>query len=135
VNFSDYLEQNLLGVTLLGSSFTEVQTTYIALFTQLDTATDASSVTEVTTNLGYGRQVIQWSGLTSGPDWSVVNSTTLQFSPATTPWGTVGFFGIYDALTIDTGNLLYWGQFLVERDVQATDDLSVQAGNLSVKLD
>ena len=131
-NFSAYLEQALLGVTLLGSSFTEIQTQFLSLATSLNS--DGDSYTEVTTGIGYGRLVIEWSGITSGPDYSVVNSSSLTYSPATTPWGTVTHFGIYDNQTIGAGNLLYWGQLTASRAVDTSDVLEFQAGSLYVQL-
>ena len=132
-NFSDYLEQQLLGVTLLGSSFTAVTTTYLSLATSL--ADDGGTFTEVTTNLGYVRLPIEWSAPTSGPTWTVANSATVTFSPATTPWGTVTHFGVYDAETIGTGNLLYWGALDTPRAIGTNDVLEVTSGNLTVELD
>lgn len=136
-NFSSYLENALLGATLLGSPFTELTTTYIALATSINS--DGDSFTEVTTNIGYERQPMvsgtDWSDITSTPDTTLVNSTTKTFSPATTPWGVVAHFGIYDAATIGGGNLLYWGDLPQTRDVQTSDTVSVQAGNITVRLD
>lgn len=136
-NFSAYLENRLLGATLLGSPFTALTTTWIALATSI--ASDGDSFTEVTTGVGYGRRVMlsgtDWSDITSTPDTTVVNSATKTWSPATTPWGEVKHFGIYDAETIGGGNLLYWGDFDTPRDVLTSDTLEVQAGQLSVRLD
>lgn len=132
-NFSAYSEQNLLGVTLLGSGFTAPSTVYLSLATSI--ASDGDSFTEVTTNIGYGRLPIDFSEPTSGPDWSVVNSADVTFSAATSAWGVVAHFAIHDAETIGTGNMLYWGDLTATRDVQTDDVLEFAAGNLSVRLD
>ena len=102
--FSAFLEQNLLGVTLLGSSFTGPATVYLSLATSV--ASDGDSFTEVTTNLGYGRLPIDFSEPTSGPNFSCVNSAPVTFSAATTPWGVVTHFAIFDAEAIGSGNQL-----------------------------
>lgn len=136
-NFSAYLEQALLGSTLLGSTFTAVRTVFLSLATSINS--DGDSYTEVTTSIGYGRIAlagsVEWSGITSGPDYTVVNSETITFSPATTPWGTIAHFALFDAETIGTGNMLYWGNLSTSRDIQTTDTFEVQPGNLTVRLD
>ncbi len=132
-NFSNYLEQQLLGVSLLGSSFTAVQTVYAALATSV--TSDGDVFTEVTTNIGYGRLPVQWSAPTSPNDWSVVNSATVSYSTASTPWGTITHVGLYDAETIGTGNLLYWGELQTARVIETNDSVSFPAGDLSVRLD
>lgn len=135
MNFSDYLEQALLGHTLLQSTFTAPGTTYLALATAITTTASEIAYTEVTTNIGYNRRPINWSSITSQPDTTVVSSATITFSPATTPWGGVGFVLLFDAETIGTGNLLYWGDMTSVRTVETNDILEFQAGNLSVRLD
>lgn len=131
--FSNYLEQQLLGVTLLGSAFTAPTTVFLTLATSI--ASDGDSFTEVTTNLGYSRVAVNFSEPTSPNDYTVVNSADVTFSAATSTWGTVAHFGIHDSLAIGSGNLLYWGNLSVSRNVQTNDVLEVLAGNLSVKLD
>ena len=132
-NFSDFLEQKLLGHTLLGSTYTAPATVYYSLATSI--ASDGSSYTEVTTNLGYTRQAVDFSEPTSGPAWSAVNSATLAMGTATTPWGTVAHFAIFDDAAIGGGNMLYWGDQTTPRAVLSSDVVEVQAGNLSVRLD
>ena len=130
-NFSNYLEEQLLGHTLLGSSFTAPATIYLSLATSI--ASDGDSYTEVTTNLGYARVLLNGnlSSITSQND----NSSDLTFAAATTPWGTVAHFAIFDDPTIGSGNMLYWGDLTSTRNVQTDDVLEFQAGNLSVRLD
>lgn len=132
-NFSNYLEQQLLGVSLLGSSFTAPATVYLSLATSI--ASDGDSFTEVATNTAYARLAIDFSEPTSPNDYTVVNSSDLTFATATTPWGTVAHFGIFDTETIGAGNLLYWGDLTTSRSVQTNDVLEVLAGNLTVRLD
>lgn len=131
--FSTYLEAQILGVTLLGSSYTAPATVFLCLGTTL--ASDGDFFTEVTTNLGYGRLAVDFSSPTSLNDTTAVNSASVTFSAATTDWGTVTHFAIFDALTIDTGNMLYWGAMDTDRTIQTDDVLEFQAGNLSIRLD
>lgn len=134
-NFSNFLEQQLLGHTLLGSSYSAPTTVYLSLATSI--ASDGDSYTEVTTNTGYARVILsgKLTEPTSGNDWTVSNSQAVTFSAATTGWGTVAHFAIFDSITIGGGNMLYWGDLSVSRNVQNSDVLEVPIGNLTVKLD
>lgn len=135
--FSAYLENALLGATLLGSPFTALNTVFLSLATSL--ASDGSSYTEVTTNIGYERLTmatgVDWSDVTSTPDTTVVNSTTKTFSPATTPWGTITHFAIFDSATIGGGNMLYWGALTSSQVVNTDTVFEVAAGDLTIRLD
>jgi hypothetical protein len=135
MNFSDYMEQALLGATILGSTYTSADTVYFALGTSLSTVGSEITFTEVTTNLAYERLAIDFSAPTSGPTWSCVNSTTLAWSPATTPWGGVVVGAIFDAETIGTGNMLYWGEPTTVRSVGFGQIFEIAAGDLTILLD
>jgi len=135
MNFSDYLEQKLLGHTLLQSIYTMPTTNYMALITSITTTGSEIDYVEVTTALGYERLPVDWSSVTSAPDTTVVNSTTLTWSPATTPWGGIVAGVIFDAQTIGTGNPLFWGEPSSVRTIETDDIFSVSAGQLTIKLD
>ena len=130
---SNYLEAKLIGVSLLGSSFTAPTTTYLSLATTV--ASDGAFFTEVTTNIGYTRQPILWSAPTSLNDTTVVNSANVPMGTATTPWGTITHVGIYDGGTIGAGNLLFWGAVTTPRSVETNDAVSIPAGQLTVLFD
>lgn len=134
-NFSNYLEEQLLGHTLLGSTYTSPVTVFMSLATSI--ASDGDSYTEVTTNMGYARVIMhgKMSSITSQNDNTVVNSQDITFAAATTPWGIVLHFAVFDSATIGAGNMLYWGDLSTSRDVQTNDVVEFQAGNLSVRLD
>lgn len=132
-NFSDYLEEQLLGHTLLGSTFTAPVGTYISLATSVNS--DASAITEVASGLGYDRQLISWGVPTSGPDWTVLNDLTINFAQASTPWGAVAHYVISDSATIGAGNPLYWVDLTPPRTVPAGDVLQIGVGKLTVRLD
>jgi len=132
MNFSNYLEQALLGATLLGSSYTSPATVYAALCTTI--ASDGDFFTEVTTNTAYARLGIDFSEPTSGPFWTAINSTPIQFTVATTPWGIVRHFGIFDDPTIGGGNLLYWGDLGTAQSISTGNTVQMLAGQLTVRL-
>lgn len=131
-NFSGYLEQALLGVTLLGSSYTAPSTVYVSLATTINS--DGDFFTEVATNTGYARVAVDFSEPTSGPTFTCANSSDVSFATATTPWGTVVAFGIYDSGTIGAGNQLYWGTLGTSQAVDTGNTLEFLAGNLTVRL-
>jgi len=135
MNFSDYLEQQLLGATLLGSTFTSPSTLYFALGTAITTTGSEVNFTEVASGLGYERKLVEFSEPTSGPDWSCVNSATLTFSPATTPWGAIVAGAVFDSEAIGSGNLLYWGEPTSVRTIQTDDVFEVPSGNFYIRLD
>ena len=132
-NFSNYLEQQLLGVTLLGSSFSAPATPFLSLGTTL--ASDGDFFTEVLSGLGYTRQAVDFSEPTSLNDSTVVSSANVTYAAATTPWGIATHFAIFDALAIGGGNMLYYGLLDSPRDVQTNDVLEFTAGSLDVRLD
>ena len=134
-NFSNYLEERLLGHTLLQSTFTAPPTVYISLATTI--ASDGDFFTEVLSGLGYTRQLMNgnFTEPTSSNDWTVLNSNDITFAAATTPWGIINHFAYFDDEAVGGGNMLYFGDLTASRDVQTDDVLEFQAGNLSVRLD
>lgn len=135
-NFSDYLEIQLLGHTLLGSTFTAPAAVFVGLITTLTTITTEPGFTEVASGVGYGRQPIIFSPPTSGPDWTCVQTGLIAFSQATDVWGDVAHFGIFDNGTINTGNLLYWGDLPGgAQNIVAGSLIQIPNGEIKVHLD
>lgn len=124
-NFSDYLEEKMLGQTLLGSQYTPVNTIYAALFTSLNS--DGSSVTEVPSGTAYGRQVIKFG---QPVEYSTSNSPAVNFPAATTPWGGIVGVALYDASS--SGNQLYWFSLTSVQTVGTTDVFQIPVANLTV---
>jgi hypothetical protein len=109
-------------------------TTYIALFTTTPSSTGGG--TEVTGG-GYVRCAItnnntNWPGATATFPAVKSNGTTFTFATATADWGTVGWFGIFDASS--GGNLLWWGPLVTAVDVPNTDTYTIPSGNLQLTL-
>lgn len=132
--FSDWLEQGLLGHTLLGSSLTAPSSLWLSLATSV--TSDGGSVTEVTTNIGYSRQLLtgKLSAPTSGPNWSCVTSETITWSAATSAWGTVSYCTVVDTATIGAGNVWYWGAVDTPRAVATGDVIQFSAGGFYIRL-
>lgn len=124
---SDYLENKLLDHTLRGTVFTPPSTLYLALYTVAPT--DAGGGTEVSGG-AYSRQVITFDAAVGG---ATANSAQIVFSQATSSWGTIVAFGIFD--TTPGGNLLYWGDISPNKTVDNLDTARFAAGDLDITED
>jgi len=130
--FSDYLEQKVLGVTLLGSSYTCADTIYVALATSC--TTDGAVFNEVPAGTAYERTVVVFgSPSADGTKYQVANSAAVTFAEATTPWNEITHCGLYDSPT--GGNQLYWGALTAARTILSGDTFEFPTGNLKVQLD
>jgi hypothetical protein len=128
-NMSDYLEDKLLGVSLLGSPFTAPATVWMALATSA--TTDGAVFNEVPSGTAYVRQVVVFGApAASGLSQQVANSGLITFPQATTPWGYLTHLGIYDSPT--AGNQLYWGALTTPRTVITNDQVIMPANNLLI---
>jgi hypothetical protein len=123
---SNYLENALINATLRNTTFTSPATVYVALFTT--DPTDAGTGTQVSGG-SYARQSATFAAPSNGAS---TTSADITFPTATGDWGTVSYFGIYDAST--SGNLLYHGALNNSKTIQTGDILKIEAGNLTVTL-
>ncbi len=121
---SDYLENKVLDHVLATSAYTMPSAIYIGLST--GSFNDDNSGTELSGN-GYARQSIAFDAAVSG---TADNTAAAEFSPATSSWGTVTHFGLFDAST--GGNLLIHGAFTVGKLIDTGDILKVSAGDLDI---
>ncbi len=124
--FSNYLENALINGTLRNTSYTAPTTIYVGLFTS--DPTDAGSGTEVSGN-AYARQSATFAAPSNGASST---NADIRFDQATGNWGTVGWFGIFDALT--TGNLMYHGALTASKTIETGDVFTIASGNLTVTL-
>lgn len=123
---SNYLENALINVTLRATTYTAPATVYVGLFTT--DPTDAGSGTEVSGG-SYARQSATFTAPANGVTTS---NADITFPQATANWGTVGWIGIFDALT--TGNLLYHTALDASKTIETGDIFKIASGNLSVTL-
>lgn len=124
--FSNYLENALINVTLRNTAYTAPTTVYLALFTT--DPTDANTGTEVSTG-GYTRQAITFDAPSNGV---TQNSGTVSFTASGAGFGTVSHIGIFDAASV--GNLLYHSPLAASKTVADGDTLSFAAGAVTVTL-
>ena len=130
--FSNYLEDNLVNVTLRGTTYTG-GAVYIALF-KTD-PTDAASGAELT-DPSYARQrahgAVVSDGFTAPSNGATSNARTLTFPAISGVQVTLTHWGIFDALT--GGNLLYHAPLQVSKTLDPSDVLSFPIGSLTVTL-
>lgn len=123
---SNYLENALINGTIRGTTYTAPTTVYVGLFTS--DPTDAGSGTEVSGG-SYARQSASFAAPSNGAS---VTNADITFPQATGNWGTVGWIGIFDALT--TGNLMYHTALDASKTIETGDIFKIASGNLSVTL-
>lgn len=123
---SNYLENALINATLRNTSYTSPAAVYVALFTS--DPTDAGSGTEVSGG-SYARQAATFGSPSNGASTTTAD---IQFPQATGDWGTVSYFGIYDASS--SGNLLYHGALTASKTIETGDVFKIASGSLTVTL-
>ena len=123
---SNYLENAVLNA-ISGNGTLVVGDIYLALFTS--TPVNDAGGTELLAP-SYQRKLISFGSALSG---SMANNGEVLFDQATTDWGTITGFGLYDALT--GGNLLFYGALTAPKLVEYGDSLRFQVGTLTISLD
>ena len=125
-DFSNYLENALINATLRNTAYTSPTNVYTALF--LTDPTEAGTGTEVTGS-GYSRKIATFNAPSNGV---TQNSANIEFNQANATWGSVGWVGLYDALT--GGNLLYHKSLVATKIIETGDVFRIQTGDLTVTL-
>ena len=121
---SDFLELEVLDHVLGTGSYTMPTTVRIGLST--GSFGDDNSGTELSGS-GYARQAITFAAASSG---SAATNATVTFPTATGSWGSVGFWGIFDAAS--SGNLLIHGAFASAKTIGTGDVFRINSGDLTV---
>lgn len=125
---STYWRNKVYNATFRQTNLTAPTTLYLALATTDFTA--AGSGTEVSGG-SYARQVI--TTLISAPtNGSGSNTSIIDFGIATGNWGTIGFWGIWDALT--AGNLIEYGSMASSQAVNTGNSARFQIGQIAVNV-
>ena len=121
---SNYLENEILDHILATGAYTMPSAIYIGLST--GSFGDDASGTELNGN-GYTRKVMAFDAAVAG---TADNSGAVEFSAATSSWGTVSHFGLFDASS--GGNLLIHGAFTAAKLIDTGDILKIAAGDLDI---
>jgi len=134
---TDYLRARVLSHTLAFGAYTMPTNVYVGLCTTLpSSATGGLEI--VTAGTGYTRQRSTMA-LMSGRSDLAANTATVEYPPATTNWGNIGYFEVWDAVT--AGNRLYWGPLVdptdgvtpISRSINSGDILRLSVNQLSVQ--
>jgi hypothetical protein len=123
---SNHLENALINGTLRATSYTAPAAVYVSLHTA--DPTDAGTGAEVSGG-SYVRRAATFGAPSNG-----VSTTTadITYPTATADYGTVGWIGIWDALT--SGNLLYHTPLNIAKTISTGDTFKIVSGNLTVTL-
>src|SRR5215467_1853133 len=113
VPFTNYLDQALTKLLFSNTAYTIPATWYVALSTTTPTQGASPNFTEPSGN-AYARVAVtnnstNWQPISSQPasGYTMQNNTIVTFATATGTWGTVTYFGVFDASS--GGNLCGYG--------------------------
>jgi predicted metal-binding membrane protein len=128
MSFSNYLETEVLDHVFGGNAYTAPATLYLALHTA-SPAEDGSGTEVSTSGTAYARQTVTFtvSGNTATTD------AVVEYSTATSSFGTVTHVGIWDAST--AGNLLAYAALTSSKAIDTGDVFRVPTGDLDITLD
>lgn len=102
---------------------------FISLHTGDPGNTGANEVSA--TGTAYARQAASF-GNSGGNPTSAKNLALIQFAAATASWGTITYFGVWDAVT--SGNFLGFGAVTVPKTVSIDDVVRYLADTLEVTM-
>lgn len=140
---SDYLENKIIDWLFRGQAFTPPTTLHVGLLTSAPS--DTGGGTEITgnayTRVAVSSSLANWAGTQSaastvastGATGTTSNNGVIAFPTPIASWGTVGFFGVYDAASV--GNLLFYGALNNAKTINVGDDVRFPISSLSVQID
>lgn len=130
----DFLSNEILDHVLSQNTFTPPTSLWVALFTAVPTPSGGG--TEVTAG-DYER--VNFSSSTN--NWTlasqniVVNLIEFAFAQATSAWGTIVGFGLFDNSVKTSGNLMYWASLTSAKSVLSGETGRFPSGTLIVRED
>lgn len=127
--FSDYWENEILDHLFDKGVYTP-PTVYVAL-SAADPGDSGAAISEPVGG-SYARIETSNADWTDASGGAVSNADAIEFAQATSTWGTISHFALYDAAT--GGNLLAWGPLAIAKTVAAGDTVRFPAGDLNVTL-
>jgi hypothetical protein len=123
--FTSYTDNKLIDHLLGSGTYTKPASKYVALYV----GDPMGSGTEVSTSgTAYSRQ----SGSFTISGGTATNSANIEYSAATTSWGTINYVAIYDAST--GGNMLVSAALTSAKTIGSGDVLRIPTSQLSVTL-
>lgn len=104
---------------------------YIGLSASAPTTDGGCSGEPSREGTGYAR--VELNSL-SEPDKGVIkNEAPISFNESLTSWGTMLYYIVYDAET--GGNLLFFGNLSISRNVEPNTIITIKTGELSIALE
>jgi hypothetical protein len=123
--FTSYIDNKLIDHLLGSGTYTKPASLYVALYV----GDPAGGGTEISTSgTAYARQ----SGSFSVSGGTATNSASIEYSAATSAWGTINYVAIFDAST--GGNMLVSAALSSAKTIGTGDVLRIPTGQLSVTL-
>lgn len=131
-NKSTYLETAIVNTLFRGGSLATPSGTFLALYTVMSSNRSIGGTEVSGAGTAYARQAVTWGAPLYAGDGSVYlnNSSIVNFPVATSGWGTVVGFGVYDDPS--SGNLLYFGTLASPLPINAADQLTFSIGALTI---
>jgi hypothetical protein len=135
--FTQYLDKTLINLVFNDTSYTPPADLYLALSTTTPNQVQGSSpywnFTEPSGN-GYERVSVvnNSSNFQTSTGGTSNNLNTINFPTATGSWGTVTYFGFFDAAT--AGNLLCYGALNTSESITTNNILSFAPGQITISL-
>ena len=129
-NVGAYLEKALLDWTLGGATPNSPLTRAIGLSLGVPASTSGS---EMGTGSGYARQTATFAAAAS-PGGSATNNNNMTFGPFSSAASITGITMWDTILTLNSGNMLWYGTLATARTVGVGDSLVIASGALTVSL-
>lgn len=129
---SDYLELKVLDHLYGGGDYARPATVYVALFTSAPS--DAGGGTEVAGG-SYARAAVtnNAANFPAAAAGQKSNGAVITFAQATSAWGTVTHWALFDALA--GGNMLHWGACNTPKTIANGDQPQINVGGLVITED
>lgn len=129
-NVSDWAEKIALDFLLRNASAGAPTAWAVGL--SLGVPSDVSG-SEITTGSGYARQTASFAAAAS-PAGSASNATAMTFGPFSGAASITGIQVWDSVLSLNSGNMIFWGTLTTARTVGVGDSLVVGAGALTITL-
>ena len=129
-NIGAHAAKAMLDWTLKGATPTQAASVLAAL--TFGVPTSVSALGEIQAGSGYVRATALF-GAAASPAGSASNTASFTFGPFSSSQSILGLL-IYDTISINSGNIWWYGTLLTARTVLPGDTLVVAAGGLIVTL-
>ena len=127
MDFTNYLANKLISATVRAEPFILLDKAYLALYTE--DPTKAGFTSNEVSEPSYNRQEITFAEPVDGVS---ANSSQIDFSGATSNWGTIGWVGIMDASY--GGYMLYFSGLDEPKTILSGDQFKIDATKLNLTL-